>query len=130
MAPIEAFSRPPNQSTPEQLQISRDDSASIDADGIVHSFDRSTAVFGQATYPPFVLSAFQIPQEGGMVDIPGEPGSEEEARPSKITGEENETGSPLQSITQNLPAQEGPTLSSFTMYLNRESPPVQAVHKN
>ena len=130
MAPLEAFSHPPHQSTLEQLQISREDSASFDPDGIVHSFERSTATFGQVTYPPFGLSAFQIPQESGMVDITGELEKEEEAQPANFIGEENETGLPPQSIPQNLLVEEGPTLSPFTMYLNRVSPPAQATHKN
>ena len=130
MAPLEAFSRPPHQFTPEQQQISREDSASIDSDGIVQSFDRSTVTFGEVTYPPFGLFAFQIPQESGFVDITWEPENGEEAQPANINGIENETGSPPQPTPQNLHAEEGPTLSPFTKYLIRVSPPAQATHKN
>ena len=113
LAPLEAFTRPVHQSTPEQLQNSRLDSEAADPDGIIHSFEKSAVSIGQSRLPPFGISAFLIPQERDMVDITGEATSEGEAQHTATVREESEFVPPPVTAPQEPPEIEQPALSHF-----------------
>ena len=118
LAPLEAFSNPPHQSTPEQSQTNQESSRQGDPDGIAHSFDRSAASFARTTFPPFGLSAFRVPQDSDMVDVTGDASNSDEAQHLTPRNETTEIAPTPESPIYNPPGGEQQFHFPFTAFLN------------
>ena len=123
LAPLEAFSNPPHQSTPEQLRTNLESPGQTDPDGIAHSFDRSSVSFAQTAFPPFGLSTFRVPHDSDMVDVTGDVSTSDETQRltprNETTGVEPTPGSP----SYNPSGGEQQVHSPFTAFLNRAQIP-------
>ena len=123
LVPLEAFSNPAHQSTPNRDAVDRDESGRIDLDGILHSFDKSNISLGNTSHPPVTMATFQIPQEGDTVDITGDGLSGEDAHQTTTIDDVNNSVPESQSANVNVPTEERSGLFPFSMYLNLAQTP-------
>ena len=123
LAPLEAFSNPPHQSTPEQLQTNLESPRQADPDGIAHSFDRSSVSFAQTAFPPFGLSTFRVPHDSDMVDVTGDVSTSDETQRLTPRNETTEVEPTPGSPSYNPSGGEQQVQSPFTAFLNRAQTP-------